>query len=893
MTITVSAARVLTCDNYILGNVDDSGVQKVTVVIPKVYNGVTFTGLTARLRFKLANKKVDYVSLGTPTTVGSTTLTYADIALPANIFSYIGKVEIAITVENSDGSIYWSSLVNKQFTNRETIATGGEIATQNPNALKELENDIAAETAARASADEALQSDVDTLSGISTTLQANVSSLQGQMGSKVDKVSGKGLSTNDFTDAEKALLAQQSGTNTGDQDLSGLVPKSDIVNDLVTGGTTKPASAETVKTLKGLVDNVFSPIVSNPQLDEIIRYNGSNWVNGSPATASASAGIEFFSDTTDIIAKSAENSFAVETLSKTPITTAENVEPISCVNNTAVGSAYLYNTALGRNKIDAGTWQFDFFVSVSSVANGRVSNLTKNLYAVTPYATTVNITGNGAERTVTASGETPFAISKISANTNNTVGSYLQTPKGAFLIVSRSSDTVITIATPTGYANESSVNFSVWKKLFGATSPTITSTGTNYALNTTVSVQSEFTINATDKLGMIVFGTSNNTTTVNYVYNGTAHYSHFSTPLITLHNNLAGVQGGSATEQYHLTQAEHTRATSIVTLSGAVDVDTVTTLGRYIVDAGIATNLPTDTSFSSASYVLIDVLFNNGVEIYQELTALNFGFVPSAKAKRVGTLTNGVADFTNVTVDLYYDGSIGLNNLPSFLQEAYLAKNQANGILGLLADLNNAYIEFLVSGGVELSRNKADSYPAAKSNLKNASSTGHIHDFIFNDILKAFMLKEGYLAQQGCYGGIGITTEQVLANYPNGAATKLTAWNANSASYSNLTPDHSNDQITVLRTGKYKVSFGVGTRLVGGNYTLTATLVINGTPTTNTLLSAVWKNDIASITNGSFSSYVSLSANDILTINFGHSYTSPLSIGFQQGGYFNVEYIGE
>lgn len=302
---------------------------------------------------------------------------------------------------------------------------------------------------------------------------------------------------------------------------------------------------------------LFSPTINTPTLDQVIRYNGAEWVNGEAVTSSASNGIEFFPDTTDIIAKTTENAFSVETLNKFPVTTAENVEGISCVNNTVIGSAYLYNTAMGRTVIDAGTWQFDFYASVSSTASGRVSTLTKNMYAVSPYAETVTMTGNGAERTVTASSGTPFTASKIVASTTNTAGSYLQTPKGAFLIVSRSSDTVVTISVPVAYTNESTVAFSVWKKLFGATSPTITSTGTNYSLYTTITSQGSFTVTATDKLGMVVFGTSNNTTTVNYVYNGNAHYSHFSTPLITMHNNLAGVQGGTTNEYYHLSSAEY------------------------------------------------------------------------------------------------------------------------------------------------------------------------------------------------------------------------------------------------------------------------------------------------------------------------------------------------
>lgn len=47
------------------------------------------------------------------------------------------------------------------------------------------------------------------------------------VGSKVDKVIGKQLSTEDFTTEEKQKLAQQSGVNTGDQDLSGLQIRSE------------------------------------------------------------------------------------------------------------------------------------------------------------------------------------------------------------------------------------------------------------------------------------------------------------------------------------------------------------------------------------------------------------------------------------------------------------------------------------------------------------------------------------------------------------------------------------------------------------------------------------------------------------------------------------------
>jgi hypothetical protein len=64
------------------------------------------------------------------------------------------------------------------------------------------------------------------LSGLATTTalatKANATDVTAGLATKVDKVQGKELSTNDYTTAEKTKLAAITGTNTGDQDLSGL-----------------------------------------------------------------------------------------------------------------------------------------------------------------------------------------------------------------------------------------------------------------------------------------------------------------------------------------------------------------------------------------------------------------------------------------------------------------------------------------------------------------------------------------------------------------------------------------------------------------------------------------------------------------------------------------------
>jgi hypothetical protein len=78
---------------------------------------------------------------------------------------------------------------------------------------------------------------VENLSGINTGDQdlsglATSSSVNSSLSTKVDKVNGKGLSTNDYTTVEKSKLAAITGTNTGDQDLSGLATTTTVTSSL-------------------------------------------------------------------------------------------------------------------------------------------------------------------------------------------------------------------------------------------------------------------------------------------------------------------------------------------------------------------------------------------------------------------------------------------------------------------------------------------------------------------------------------------------------------------------------------------------------------------------------------------------------------------------------------
>lgn len=87
-------------------------------------------------------------------------------------------------------------------------------------------------------------------------------------------------------------------------------------------------------------------------------------------------------------------------------------------------------------------------------------------------------------------------------------------------------------------------------------------TGTAIALYEIRTVQPTFTVNATDRLIVKVYAitTHNQNHYIYFTHNGTTNYSNVVTPLVTKHNNLRGLYGGTTTQRYHL---DSTNATLI------------------------------------------------------------------------------------------------------------------------------------------------------------------------------------------------------------------------------------------------------------------------------------------------------------------------------------------
>lgn len=260
----------------------------------------------------------------------------------------------------------------------------------------------------------------------------------------------------------------------------------------------------TVSTVSLSLDNLSDVVITAPVVDHILRYTGSQWVNGPEQNVNGGSGVDFFYDTT------ASDIGGYEVLSRAPQNIAEQDQTAVCNNNTVLIKAFATPSAgIGGTQIDAGVWTFDIWA----------------------YADVLTLASNVQ------------------------IDVYKRTSGGTETL------------------------------LFTVNSPTLTGTLDIYSV---LSIQQAFAINATDRIVAKVSGVTLNTsnTTIHFAFGGTTHYSHFNTPLVTRHNDLAGLQGGSGTEFYHMTQAQNTSLASIHTQN----TDTGTSQNTFSVGNGAAGN---------------------------------------------------------------------------------------------------------------------------------------------------------------------------------------------------------------------------------------------------------------------------------------------------------------
>ena len=385
----------------------------------------------------------------------------------------------------------------------------------------------------------------------------------------------------------------------------------------------------------------------SPILDNVLTWNGLKWIDAPSSTSSASAGVSFYNATPVIFSRtmpagisedgSSGNGVEVATLSKIPVVSGGTVyvSGSSDAGETRAFIAFDYPIPLGKTSIDAGTWSFYSFASVDSVGGGSITTATRQIYQVSPLSggTLTTVTGgtNDAVATITSN---QFTGTYFSASTTNTGATWLKTSTGIYQISGKTDNNNVTIIVPTGYSGETAISgATIWNRLFGITTPTLTTALTLYEGSI---VQGAFPIDVNDRLGQIGFVTTDTgTRTIIATYNGTTHASYFNSPLVTLHNDLAGLQGGSSTERYHITQAE---AIVVGNTSGTNTGDDTGLISTHWHDYSVITNTPDlsvyqsisgFTGYTATTQPIVDAAFTgatnvgSGEDVYRTGTSKN------------------------------------------------------------------------------------------------------------------------------------------------------------------------------------------------------------------------------------------------------------------------------
>ncbi|WP_416441977.1 beta strand repeat-containing protein [Leeuwenhoekiella sp. A16] len=247
---------------------------------------------------------------------------------------------------------------------------------------------------------------------------------------KVDKVTGKGLSTEDYSTAEKTKLAAISGTNTGDQDLSSyatntnLALKADIASPTFTGTV-----SGITKTMVGLgnADNTSDadkPVSTATQTAIDLKANlASPTLTGTPLAPTAASGTKTTQIATtafvDNAVSTATSGTFVDLTTNQTIAGGKTFSNDITVNSIRIGRGIGNNgenTAVGSSALGSGTGSRN-----SAFGNGAMRS-----YTGTGFDNNTSVGYNNLPGLTTGSGNTSVGaesmMALITGTSNTSIG---------------------------------------------------------------------------------------------------------------------------------------------------------------------------------------------------------------------------------------------------------------------------------------------------------------------------------------------------------------------------------------------------------------------------------------------------------------------------------------
>jgi hypothetical protein len=232
--------------------------------------------------------------------------------------------------------------------------------------------------------------------------KANTFDVSTSLANKVDKFTGKDLSTNDFTTAEKTKLAAITGTNTGDQDVSSFATTASLALKINSSDVSASLANKVDKfTGKDLSTNDFT----TAEKTKLAAITGTNTGDQDVSSFATSASVALKANTADLATalalkedqtnKSADVTLGGAAANDILFPTQKAVKVYVALNSAGGGVADGGITTIKLADLAVTDAKLATGISKSKVGLGSVENTALSTWAGTSNITTVGTIANG------------------------------------------------------------------------------------------------------------------------------------------------------------------------------------------------------------------------------------------------------------------------------------------------------------------------------------------------------------------------------------------------------------------------------------------------------------------------------------------------------------------